>query len=404
MQLQQKIRLLKELVIHRVRCSFPRRAIPRPDKRKKVLLVRLDRIGDFALYAPFASALRKRFPAEQYEITLLGRSIWMPLAQKLFSFEHWLTLDPQNFLDNTQYRHETLRELATSGFDYLLQARFYREALVEDLIAMAINAPSSLAFSTSKIHFQPKLLRCIDGVYADRVDSAELLQMHELDRNWAFLKSLKFDFNGGELDNPWLNPAGGALPKAEITGKYVVILPGSGKAEKCIWPPERFGQLARRASLAKFQVVLAGTADESELAKAVIQSAGINNAINLTGKQSIEEFAGLLQGAELVIGNDSGGIHMAAMSGIPSLVIAGQGQPGAFLPYPNSVGIKGICRPLVLSTKPLPCAGCKWSCTQTGSEKFRCLNDIPVEEARLTMEKLLAISTTGTPEEGVRQA
>ncbi len=390
MQLQQKVLLLKELVIHRIRCSFPRRNIPRQDKRKKVLLVRLDGLGDFALYAPFASALRKRFPAEQYDITLQGRSIWMPLAQKLFSFDHWLTLDPQDFLANPQYRHETLRKLATIGFDYLLQARFHREALVEDLIAMAIDAPSSFAFSTSKIHLQPKLLRCFDGVYTDRINSTELLQMHELDRNWAFLKALGYDWGGIELENPWLNPPGGALPKTEIPGKYIVILPGAKTRRLCVWSPERFGQLARIASQANFKVVLTGTADESELARMVIQSAGIN-AIDLTGKQSIEEYVGLLQGAELVIGNDSGGVHMAAMSGVPSLVIMGQWQPSMYLPYPKNVGIKGVCKPQVLSSKPLPCAGCDWYCTQTGSKEFKCINDIPVEEAVLAMGKLLKL-------------
>ena len=66
MRLEHRISLAGELFRQARR---PRREhAPAKDGRRRMLVIRLDRIGDFALYLPFAAALRRAFPPESCEI------------------------------------------------------------------------------------------------------------------------------------------------------------------------------------------------------------------------------------------------------------------------------------------------------------------------------------------------
>ena len=389
MRFSLKISLVADLLKYRLKYARGNTGASARISREKILLVRLDRIGDFALYAPFAAALRERFPAERYEITLLGRSLWMPLAKEMLPFDHWLELEPGTFMQDVSYRHSILQELSASRFNRLLQPRFYRELSVEDLIALAVAAPVSAAFSTSKIHLQSKVLCRFDSIYTDKVDSSSLETEHELNRNRAFLKQLGMGTTE-IINNPWQQKPGIVSSAPAISKPYAVILPGSGKVKKCIWPPERFARLAALAFSSGLQVALTGTPDETELAREIVTHAGVP-VHDFTGRQTIGEFAGLLQNARLVIGNDTGGIHIAAMSGIPSLVITGQGQPGTFLPYPEQLEVSGAHPPRVLTAARMSCAGCGWQCTRPTAEQFLCLKNISVETACRSMQELLTV-------------
>lgn len=156
MRLEHRISLAGELFRQARR---PRREhAPAKDGRRRILVIRLDRIGDFALYLPFAAALRRAFPPESCHITLLGNTLWMPLARRMLDFDRFIELDPQRFLTDAVLRRTLLDEVAAMRCGLLLQPRFHRELLLEDLIAMAAAAPESLAFSGTTRHIRKRRL------------------------------------------------------------------------------------------------------------------------------------------------------------------------------------------------------------------------------------------------------
>lgn len=358
------------------------------DGRRRILVVRLDRIGDFALYLPFAAALRRAFPPESCHITLLGNSLWMPLARRMLNFDRFIQLDPQHFLTDASLRRALLDEVAAMNCDFLLQPRFHRELLIEDLIALAAAAPESLAFSGTTRHLSKHhLLRPWNRPYSRLLDASSLHDAHELVKNRCFLDNAAP--GSGPIPNPWRNRPPLPTILADLAG-CIVILPGGG-TPGLSWPAAGFGALAAHAFLRGRPVAVAGTRAEREIAAAVIASAGIP-AANLAGELDIESFAALIANASLVIGNDTGGIHIAALSGVPSLVIAGQGQPGIFHPYPRTeTGVPEICRPVPVAMEPLPCAGCYWMCRDRNTPReYRCLRQLPVETAVAALDKLTA--------------
>ena len=69
-----------------------------------------------------------------------------------------------------------------------------------------------------------------------------------------------------------------------------------------------------------------GTAPESEALARIIRSAG-ENGINLAGKCSVRELIAVLRGARIVVGNDSGPVHLSAAMGRPTVAVFGSTSP-----------------------------------------------------------------------------
>ena len=56
---------------------------------------------------------------------------------------------------------------------------------------------------------------------------------------------------------------------------------------------------------------------------------------NLTGKTTLAQLPPLLAKARLVVGNDSGPLHLAAALGVPTLALFGPTEPDLYRPYPG---------------------------------------------------------------------
>jgi heptosyltransferase-2 len=118
------------------------------------------------------------------------------------------------------------------------------------------------------------------------------------------------------------------------TGPVIVIHPTNGPyAPKRQWAPERFAAVADRLAREHgATIVLAGVASEAERVAAVAR-AMTAPAINLAGRTDLPVLAGLLQRADLVIGNDSAVCHLAAALGTPTLAIFGPSNDRAWAPW-----------------------------------------------------------------------
>jgi heptosyltransferase I len=101
--------------------------------------------------------------------------------------------------------------------------------------------------------------------------------------------------------------------------KYV-ILPGAGKPDK-LWPMERFRELASRLD----DVLVVWGPGEAERAKAV--------GARVAPPTNLRELAWLLQKAQVVIGGDTGPLHLAAALGTKVVGLYGPTSPRRNGPY-----------------------------------------------------------------------
>lgn len=113
----------------------------------------------------------------------------------------------------------------------------------------------------------------------------------------------------------WLTQYGPILQKP-----YCVLVPGSAphRPAKC-WPLRHFIALAHWLTQRGLHPVIVGDRQHSLLGQKVSES--LPHVIDLTGKTSLAELAGLLSRASLTVGNDTGPLHIAATMNCPNLTL-----------------------------------------------------------------------------------
>lgn len=102
-------------------------------------------------------------------------------------------------------------------------------------------------------------------------------------------------------------------------GRYAVVHPGASEPARR-WPADRFAAIADALATRGYRVVLSGMPDEAPLTAAVA-AAMTEPAIDLAGRTTLGTIAALIEGAGLLVTNDTGVSHLAAAIGTPSVVL-----------------------------------------------------------------------------------
>lgn len=157
-------------------------------------------------------------------------------------------------------------------------------------------------------------------------------------------------------------------------GVRVGIFPGSNASSRR-WDPERFAELAARLVREGAQVVVFGGPGERELTARV--AGGV--AFDAGGRTDLPLLAAGLASCDLLVTNDSGPMHLAAVVGTPTVSLWGAGDPA-------STGPLGAGH-VLLRHAELPCVPCvKNECRRRGAGTFlpeaerECLRLVSVDQ------------------------
>jgi heptosyltransferase-1 len=114
--------------------------------------------------------------------------------------------------------------------------------------------------------------------------------------------------------------------------RYIVLSPGGGWRSKC-WPAARYGALAERicVELGLRSVINYGPGEES-LAAEVKAVSGAADPVAYDGE--LGTLMALLRGAEIIVGGDTGPLHLALGLGTRGVAIYGPTDPARNGPYP----------------------------------------------------------------------
>ncbi|MCC8165182.1 MAG: glycosyltransferase family 9 protein [Planctomycetes bacterium] len=128
-----------------------------------------------------------------------------------------------------------------------------------------------------------------------------------------------------------------ALVKAAGIGdRYAVIAPASAYGAVKDWPPDHYRDLVVKLRR-EFDcpVIVTGGGGQYDTAEHI--AAGLTGVHNLAGRTNLDCFVGLLAGACLFVGVDSGGAHVSAALGLPTVVIFGITNPSRTRPTGHRV-------------------------------------------------------------------
>lgn len=166
--------------------------------------------------------------------------------------------------------------------------------------------------------------------------------------------------------------------------RTVVLVPGAGHRAKQ-WPPRRFAAVAGALARAGYNpLYVLGPAElERGLDRTALLPMGLKAAVATPADH--EELAHLLRHARLVIGNDSGPLHLAALHGTPVLALFGPAPAAAWRPH-GAVALTSplACAPCSATLRALGCGG-----VDVGLSAAPCMAAIDVDAVLEAAWKLL---------------
>ena len=353
---------------------------------RTILLVRPDHVGDVLLTGPAIQALKAARPDARL-VALVG-----PWSAGVISaypeIDLTLTLPFPGFA-----RHP----VRTSARPYWLaweRARQLRQ----------LHAETAILFRPD--HWWGGLLTWLAGV-PNRVgfdlpnvapfltEAIPFRRQHVVLQNLALLRA-------------WVDPAPEAVPlsypvdpaeQAAIAARLaelglpahaprVIIHPGSGTAIKQ-WAAEHWAAVADALAAERgVPVIFTGGDHELRLIEAISGQMAAP-ALSLAGETNLAQLAALYAGAALVLGPDSGPLHLAAAVGAPTVTLFGPADPAEFGPWGDPD------RHAVLTT-PIACRPCRILDWPDDDPRYHpCVRDISVAAVLAAARRVSQPDVTG---------
>jgi ADP-heptose:LPS heptosyltransferase len=183
---------------------------------------------------------------------------------------------------------------------------------------------------------------------------------HEVHRYLVLLRKLGVPADDPGLEFPLTDEDRADLDRAARSGledcDYVCLHPGSQLPSRR-WPAERFAAVADALAQDGFTIVLTGVAGEAELTRRVLQSMRAP-AIDLAGKTTLGAVGALIDGASLLLSNDTGVAHIAAARRTPSVRVSCGGDQRRWAPLDDDIHR--------VIHHPVPCKPCSYDVCPTG--------------------------------------
>ena len=270
-------------------------AVAPPDR---ILVIRALGLGDLLTAVPALRGLRRAYPRSG--ITLAAPGWLRPLLETIHAVDDLLDLGALDQLGALWPRPDLVVNLHGAG-------------------PQSIDAALRTGAETVITHRHP-----------DRpgVDGPDWIpDLHEVERWCRLLRWSGLSVDAGDLR---LTRPVAAAVGPEAVG-VVVIHPGASAGSRR-WPVERFGSLAAQLARTGRQVLVTGSETELDLANAVVTAAGLPQVASVAGRLTLDQLAGLVADATLVICGDTGVAHLASAYATPSVLLFGPTPPAMWGP------------------------------------------------------------------------
>ena len=286
-----------------------------PIETVNILLIQLKRIGDLILTTPTIAALRERFPTAR--LTLVVSPAGRDLLPAISGIDRVLVVRGQ--LDDAL---DWFRLLYLK-FDYCLDFTRNDRSAFLTLLSRARHRVTS---------DHPNLrLKIRSRSYNEFVESP-VGNLHTVDYHLALLEPLGIRDASRAirlvLPRETVERAAQLLKTAGVTGDFVLLHPGSARAEK-FWMPERWGAVIDHCVIERqMPCVLTGGRSVMEQAHInKIKSSARAQVVDVSGKTELLTLAALVQKARLLVSVDSAPVHFAAAWGTPQVALFGPTNP-----------------------------------------------------------------------------
>ncbi len=318
---------------------IPRRTAPAP---ARILLLRLERIGDLLMTLDAIAAVRANAP--RAEIDLIVGSWNAPIARMVPGIDLIETLDAPWLARDTMAQSVpslVARALAWRRRRYDLALNFEGDIRSHCLMALS-GAPRRVGFDVggrgplltdivdrpATHHTGQNALRLVDRAFGASTPTPggppfTLTVPDDVRRQATSLLG-----GGSSPRRPGRSPAS-PDPRRPLVGVHA----GSGREIKQ-WRPGSFAEVATRlARDASATIVLTGSAEDRPVVEALRKELPPEvPVINVVGQANLAVLAGILERLSLLVTGDTGPMHLAAAVGTPVVGVFGPSDPARYAP------------------------------------------------------------------------
>lgn len=333
-------------------------AVSVPAELRKILFIRIDRIGDMVLSTPALRAIKHAFPGAH--LTVLASRANAPLLHHDPHVDRVIVWDHESQgISPIGFLRQAVR-LSKTGYDAVIDP-MTGDDLRTALLACLSRAPLRIGYpGYGREVFFNRLCRFgADRHIADLVlETARNLGAEPVERS-PHIRLLP-----GECDwaRSWLTECGlGSRPVV------AVHLGAHYPAQR--WPTDYFARLARLLQDQGCDVVAIGGPGDRELIRCFRANAG-EKAI-VFESTDLRQSAALISQANVVVCNNSGPLHIAAALGVPTLSFMGPTEKKRWMPLGSPH--------VVLRLDRLYCIGCNRGTCMRGDHA--CMRMITPEAA-----------------------
>ena len=347
----------------RMHDQFASRNIKLPDKQiRKILLVRLDAIGDSILSASMLSTISNKFA--NAHISVLCQKHIAEIYASCPNVQKVIPIDKSRAYRDEKYQNTIITRLQKEKYDLALHPTWSRES-IGDLFAVSSKAKRCIGFNGDDCNMPYEIRDKHNSFYSDLIASRNSYRP-EIDRTGDFLEAIGIK---GKKIQPTIWMRDEDLFFAErffaennlSTDKTIVLFAGTLNA---IRKYDGYGEAIASVCESYGLTVVALGGSKERLLNQVNLDAINGHTINMCGQTSIRQSAAIIQKARLAVGAETGLAHIACAVGTPNVVLLGGGHFGRFMPY----------SPLTtLASLPLDCFACNWRCRYS---RPHCICDI----------------------------
>ncbi len=333
----------------------------------EIILLRLDRIGDFILGIPSYRALRQAYPEDR--VTVVVPSDVAELAKACPYFDEVVIYDALWLLpgwplsDRWRSAWKLIKFLRANKAGWVLNFRYQNR--LDPLVTGWSGAARRTGYD----------LGWVSRFLTDKVSPPDS-QLHQLDRNLQLLQAVGVTGGSRELEI-WFDEhdkktAEHYLPAQELlpgTPRIAVHIGAATPSKR--WREESFEVLIHELhALTQADILILGGEQDSAFAHEVVDGLECP-VINLVGKLTLRQMAVVIRRCQVFIGCDSGSTHLAAACGVPVVsLFSAANEVEVWKPWGPKVKVL---------TKHPACSPCKsYDCKR--DDGYFCMAEIQVED------------------------
>lgn len=304
-------------------------------KAKKILVVRVDEIGDYMLWRPFLKEISQYQAYRDWEIHFCGNKNWQSifdtLDRELVTRCFWM--DKTAFKTKMGYRYRFLRSLFRENYTIVINPTFSRDRRYDDSMVAAAKAKERIGMVANRESLRTYEVGYDRQLYTSLFDHATK-PIFEFERNRLFTEFVTY--NRCPIPDTRIDLSRLPFLQQELPERYFVIFPGSRSAAR-IWPTSHF-ILAANYLFEQFgwTAVIAGTKNDTVYIDAFCKQYHHPHT-NMAGKTTLPEMLRLLKDATCLLSVDTGSVHLAAAVGCTVFGIFNGSQYKRFAPYPKGM-------------------------------------------------------------------